>query len=281
MMLRTRLIALFFLAWHPVPALACKAADDLADFHSGYAALLSGRPAEAVNTSPLNPLDLVRRLGQEGAPVDVSEMAKVAADLALLAETAQSGDVTEMSPANFARHVKNLEKIQDWITATGCETEITTLAPSASRQGIGPRDTSQTTTIPPRSAETTPSALPVVIILLTLVGGVCLAAYVFRREVYKTLRLRGRRQEKRVPVSIEALLILEGHETTIAARAVDLSRGGTKLATDTPLPEKTRLQIMLKDETHAATVAWSNNFYAGLSFSPPLSDEAFQKLKDS
>lgn len=271
------ILSLVALAIHtPHPAPACSAADELSALHTIYSTLLAGQPVPSAGTPSLDIVDIVRRITKEGAPADVSTLARISADVSHLVELSRNGPAAlELSPRVMSRHLDNLKEVRDWIRATSCDVDLPVSAGSPETRRDRDKPLSSQMPYSGQSIRTSRPylfGLAVVLALAGLIGG---GAVLLKH----LKRLRDLRQHTRIPVSFETTFLVEGEPDDHTARAVDLSLTGLKIETNVALPLRTQVTLSVETLVLPATVVWSNAYFAGLRLSQPLDDETFARLK--
>lgn len=261
------------------PTLACSASDQLSALGRAYKSLLATEtPADwraestrlAQSLKSTDATDLGRNLGVEGAPADISRVARLFADVSSLA-TGTWNDRAD----HTQRSLENLAYIDRMLQATGCEdSQISIAQPGAS-------DTSPTETIgttPPK-----PSNGNAITALTWTFASLALVLMILAASAY-VLTYWGRPQRKtdrltRYPTVIPVLVISEDAPPELIDTA-DVSRGGVRLSWVNAPPEGTAVTIDFSELECPARIIWSNAYFAGVRFDSLLSDDDLTRIRN-
>ena len=258
------------------PAFACTASDQLTGFGQSYAALLqadsqaswqseSARLSQTLTTT--DTASLGRDLNTEGAPADITRIARLFADASSLLNSSWSNRASHTERAR-----QNLAYIDRMVTASGCKPIEPTLSQTGeTTDAFNP----QSTATPTQPAINTP--LLVILTLLALAAALGAAAFVTLSKRGPSKRLTERLT--RYPAVLPVLVTTEGRDPALIDTA-DISQGGVRLSwTDAPA-EGTAITIDFSEVECPARIIWSNAYFAGARFDTLLSTEDLTRIRN-
>lgn len=246
----------------------CAAATSLAAIHDAYVALAkeSGeiRQQAAVSLLALllpaaDPAAIAADLADSRTPPDEARLRHILKDAAEIARAVATndGDLHE-------DHVSNADWMAEIIVGTGChvtwtrgQTADVTTAENASRTG---------------SLQEAFWKDPAI-----FAGIAALLAAVAALRRSRPFRRRKLPRLPRTPVRLQATATLaNGHQEKV--EVFDISRGGMKVALRNAPRTGAPVSLRIGHFTLPASVAWRNNFYAGLLFDAQLSKDTHDQL---
>ena len=259
------------------PAYACDASKQLSALGQSYERLLGTEsPADwrresvrlAKSLEFIDATALGRDLGVEGAPADISRIARLFADVSSLA----SGTWADRS-RHAGRSLQNLTYIDRLLTATGCETpqKIASQSGASDRSAQGPSASEPATpdSTTPRLALWTATAVTVALIA-------AIAAFiVVRKGLLSAKADRLTRHHTVIPV----LSTPEGAPPELIDTA-DISRGGVRLSWKNAPPAGTPLSIDFSELECSGQVIWSNAYFAGVRFETLLTEDELTRIRN-
>ncbi|MBT8460636.1 MAG: PilZ domain-containing protein [Boseongicola sp.] len=259
------------------PAYACTASDQLSGLGQSYESLLkSGSQStcqdEATrltqSLTATGAASLGGDLGTEGAPADISRIARLFADAsALLNSTWSDRD------RHTNRALENLSYIDRMLKATGCQSGETITAQAETAQSEPPITKPET----PKRARSATTKLLVGLVVFTLaLSLVAAVAYLLRSRRVPTSRTE---RLKRYPAVIPVMITTADAPPELIETA-DISRGGVRLSWTNAPPEGTPLTIDFSVVECSAHIIWSNTYFAGVRLDTPLSDEELTKIRN-
>jgi hypothetical protein len=264
-------------AFGSTAAFACSASRQLSDLGQAYETLLAAdsqsnwqnqaaRLSETLSTT--DAATLGRDLDAEGAPADITRIARLFADASNLLN-----DTWNDRTRHTARTLENLTYIDRLLTATDCTTNPSVLSQAAPSDQVAPQSPKAATTAPPVFT-TKPLWLLIALTLAAALGGATLLA------TRKTIRPKGRTKRlTRYPAVIPVLVTVQNAPPDLADTA-DISLGGVKLAWKNAPPAGTALTVDFSEVECAATVVWSNAHYAGLRFDAHLTEDDLNRIRN-
>lgn len=262
------LLATLFLLPTASQAETCSAAATLAGVHDAYVALSS--PDEqtrltaaiallALHLPEADPAKLNAELG-EGFDVDEMRLGHILETTLEIARTTLAGGSVHL-PHN---HVDDTEWLADIVWDSGCETAWGSDGPA--RRPPPP---------PPSFLDSPLNLILAGLLLVTIAGGATAGILALRRS--RLIRRRELRKQPRKPVSLPAVAVLTTGDRQ-QVKVLDLSLGGMRITlTDAP-PQSSNITLELGDRTYAGSIAWSNDFYAGILLDESLTDTELQEL---
>lgn len=246
----------------------CSAAATLAGFHDVYIAL--SHPDEQTRTTAaiallalhLPEADPAKVKADLGAGFDIDEgrLARIIRDTLTTARSMISDGGAPLPPD----HVADTEWLADIVWDSGCESAWGSDGPA--RRPPPP---------PPSFLERNLDPVTIGVLLAAAVAALAVAAKVVRQS--RVVRRHELREQPRTPVSLPAEAILTTGDRH-GVKILDLSLGGMRIAlADPPLPPSD-ITIEIGGRTYAGSIAWSNEFYAGILLDDALSEAELQNL---
>jgi hypothetical protein len=269
--LQASILAALCLAPLPGRASSCDAAASLAAIHDAYLAL--GRETGhlrqdaalallALHLPAANPDAISGQLSNSQTPPDPDRLRQAFTDAADAARSVLGNDKAP-SGAQLAANTSYLANI---ILASGCVPAWAGAAPTTNEGG--PSGQARPGSIASAPALTGP-------LLLALAIAAVLAILRLRRS--RPFRRRQLPRLPRTPVRLDAMALFPGGSRQ-PVQVLDLSLGGMKIALAGAPPPGAALEITVGDHALAASIAWRNEFYAGLLFDIPLPPAELERL---
>lgn len=257
------------------PAHACTASDQLSDLGQSYKDLLRSGSQSGWQTGANRLADtlqntdaaaLGRDLGTEGAPADISRIARLFADASSLVNSTWT---------DRARHTdrtrENLAYIDRLLKATGCTPpEATTSQP-----GSDNTDTQE------ESRQASPKAITTNLIWALTIAALTAALATAAAFALTKIVIPKRQTDRltRFP-AVLPVLVTPKDGTPELIDTADISRGGVRLSWTNPPPEGTPVTIDFSTFEAPAQIIWSNPYFAGARFDALLSDEALARIRN-
>lgn len=269
-LIRTSALLLSSIAPLPGHAATCDAVAVLAHIHDAYIALAAAEKETretaavallALHLPDVDPARLKDELGDRVA-LDEDRLAMILQDTLGAAQSMATSGKATLSPNSVA----DTEWLADIVWDSGCE---------AAWGSDGPARRP-----PPPPPSALGGALNLALgaaLSVAGVGGLIFGAVMVRRS--PRFRRRELRQQPRKPVSLHAVAILQNgdrHEV----RVLDLSLGGMRIMLEDAPPQSSPITLEIGDLAYPATIAWRNDFYAGILLDTPLTDAGLGKLLD-
>ena len=267
-------ITLTLMCLNGAPVHACTASNQLADLAVGYDTLLQAQDPDDWQTrsarlsdtlAATNAADLGRDLDGEGAPADISRIARLLADAISLLNSPHSD-----RDHHAARAQENLTYIDRLLTATGCKDARTSAYGSETPSGEPADKTANTADALQNSATTLLAGL---LSLALLAGG---SAYALR---HKGLPKRRTKRLTRYTSAIPVLVTVENGSPEFADTA-DISIGGVRLSWTSAPPPGTAITVDFGEIECPARISWSNAYFAGARFNTRLSDDDLTRIRN-
>ena len=262
------------------PALACTASRQLSELAQSYETLLTADSQRAWQdraarlSQTLTTTDAAtfgRDLDAEGAPADITRIARLFADASNLVN-----DTWNNRARHAGRTLENLTYADRLLTATNCDTQPLNLLQSDKR-GSDATETANSQAEPPNPAPTLITRLTwplAAAILMAFLGGA--AARILRKGTFPK---RHSNRLTRYPAVIPVLVAQKDGDCELADTA-DISLGGVRLAWKNAPAPGTRLTVDFSEMECAAEVIWSNAHFAGLRFDTQLTDDDLTRIRN-
>lgn len=269
--LQASILATLCIAPLPGHGSPCDAATSLAAIHDAYLALaretgqLRHDAALALLAHHLpatDPDTLSRQLSNTQTLPDPDRLRQAFDDAA----DAARGVLGDSKAAPGAQLAANTSYLADIILASGCVPAWAGAAPTTNEDG--PSGQARPSVAASAAAFTGPALLAL---------GIAAVLAILRLRRSRPFRRRQLPRLPRTPVRIEAAALFPdgGHQPV---QVLDLSLGGMKIALAGAPPPGAALEITVDDLALAASIAWRNEFYAGLLFDTPLSPAELERL---
>lgn len=262
------------------PALACTASQQLSELARSYETLLTAdsqrawqdRAARLSQTlATTDAATLGRDLDAEGAPADITRIARLFADASSLAN-----DTWDDRASHTGRTRENLAYIDRLVTATGCDTSPSDLQQSDRRDA----DTTGTGNAQAKPAKSTPALITGLVWLLAVLALIAILGGAAALALGKgSLPKRRTNRLTRYPAVIPVLVAQKDGDPELADTA-DISLGGVRLAWKNAPAPGTPLTVDFSEMECAAEVIWSNAHFAGLRFDTQLTDDDLTRIRN-
>lgn len=267
---RIRFLVLFVTNFVPVAGHAdtCAAVAILAQIHDSYIALFDVEERTrtdaaiallALHLPEVDPARLDDELG-DAFDFDTGRLQRILRDTLAAARTvAAKGNATLP-----AEHAADTDWLADIVWDSGCE------------EAWGSDGPARRPTPPPPSPLNQPLnlALGLILLIAGTVGAVFGARALRRSRVVRRQELR---RQPRKPVSLAAIAALPNGESR-DVRVLDISLGGMRITLEEAPPQSSPLTLEIAEKRYAGTIAWKNDFYAGILLDIPLTDEGLRDL---
>lgn len=266
------ILAALFIAPLPGHGSPCDAAASLAAIHDAYLALAREtgqlRLDAAVSLLALHlPASdharLAQQLSNSTLPPDAAQLRSALDDAADAArEVLQTGKTG--SPARLAA---NTSFLADVILASGCAVAWSdAMAPQPESSGATASDPGHSAAALPRAGK-----------IATFLSAIALVLATVRLRKSRRFRRGQLPRLPRTPVVLPACARLDDG-TSHTVKVLDLSLGGSRIALCEAPPPATALTLDIDGRAFPGTVAWRNDYYAGLLFDIPLTANALAEL---